>query len=91
MYSNPRSRVVLCSHKTEFFDCPIGVKQGDSISATLFAIYINDLAEEIRRSGLGVELDEDLAVSILMYADDIVLLATNEDDMQEMICIVENW
>jgi hypothetical protein len=29
MYSNPKSRVILNEFETEFFDCPIGVKQGD--------------------------------------------------------------
>ena len=29
MYSNPKSSVILNEFETEFFDCPIGVKQGD--------------------------------------------------------------
>ena len=45
MHSNPKSRVILNEFETEFFDCPIGVKQGDCLSPTLFAIFINDLAE----------------------------------------------
>ena len=85
MYKNPRARVVLCSHKTKYFDCPIGVKQGDSISATLFAIYINDLADEIKQSGIGIQLGEGDCLNILMYADDIALLAANENDMQELV------
>ena len=36
MYSNPRSKILLNEFETDFFDCPMGVKQGDSISATLF-------------------------------------------------------
>ena len=42
MYSSPKSRVVLNEFETDFFDCPIGVKQGDYLSPTLFAIFIND-------------------------------------------------
>ena len=41
LYSNPRSRVILNDYETEYFDCPIGVKQGDCLSPTLFAIFIN--------------------------------------------------
>ena len=48
--SNPRSRVVFNDHKTDYFDCPIGVKQGDCLSPTLFAIFINDLASEIKET-----------------------------------------
>ena len=28
LYSNPRSRVILNDYETDYFDCPIGVKQG---------------------------------------------------------------
>ena len=54
LYSNPRSRVILNEEKTDYFDCPMGVKQGDCLSPTLFAIFINDLAIELKQSGLGV-------------------------------------
>ena len=80
------------------------MKQGDCISATLFAIYINDLAKEIKACKIGIDLNEILDgesvpnipesllfINILLYADDIVCLAENETDMQELLIIVENW
>ena len=94
MYSNPRSKVLLNEYETDFFDCPIGVKQGDNISATLFSIFINDLAEEIKATGIGLDLTENVAnvdfkesyknlfLNILLYADDIILLTSNENDLQ---------
>ena len=91
LYLHPKSRVILNEFETEYFDCPIGVKQGDCLSPTLFAIFINDLAEEIKLSGVGLDLDADTFVNILMYADDIVLLAKNEEDLQFLLLIVENW
>ena len=91
LYSNPRSRVILNEHETQYFDCPVGVKQGDCLSPTLFAIYINDLAIEIKNSNIGIILNENLTVNILLYADDIVLLAENEEDLQAMLFIVECW
>ena len=91
LYSNPRSRVILNEHETEYFDCPVGVKQGDCLSPTLFAIFINDLAIEIKNSNIGVRLDEGLLINILLYADDIVLLAENEEDLQSLLFIVECW
>ena len=91
MYSNPRSRVILNEHETEYFDCPIGVKQGDCLSPTLFSIFINDLATSIKDSNIGVILDEGLLINILLYADDIVLLAENEEDMQSLLYMVECW
>ena len=91
LYSNPRSRVILNEHETEYFDCPVGVKQGDCLSPTLFAIFINDLATEIRNSNIGVILEEGLLINILLYADDIVLFAENEEDLQSLLFIVECW
>ena len=91
MYSSPKSRVILNEFETDFSDCPIGVKQGDCLSPTLFAIFINDLAEEIKLSGTGLELDENTFVNVLLYADDIVLLAKNEQDLQFLLILVENW
>ena len=99
LYSNPKSRIILQDYSTDYFDCPIGVKQGDCLSPTLFSIFINDLAEEIKRSDIGVKLEvEDIVgniditvVNILLYADDIVLFAENELDLQDLLNIVENW
>ena len=91
MYSNPRARVILNEHETDYFDCPVGVKQGDCLSPTLFAIFINDLATEIKDSNIGIILEEGLLLNILLYADDIVLLAENEEDMQSLLFMVECW
>ena len=89
--------------KQIFFDCPIGVKQGDNISATLFSIFINDLAEEIKATGIGLDLTENVAnvdfkesyknlfLNILLYADDIILLTSNENDLQFLLNVVEQW
>ena len=60
LYSNPRSRVILNEYETEYFDCPVGVKQGDCLSPTLFAIFINDLATELKNSNIGVILEDNM-------------------------------
>ena len=62
-----------------------------TISPTLFAIYINDLAEQLNQSGLGVEIGTSLKLSCLLYADDIVLLADNEHELQALLRIVNTW
>jgi hypothetical protein len=57
----------------------------------LFAIFINDLAIDINNLNLGIETGIDEKISILMYADDIVLMADSEDDLQKMLDTLNNW
>ena len=57
----------------------------------MVSIFINDLAIEIKNSNIGVILEENLVVNILLYADDIVLLAEKEQDLQSLLFIVEHW
>ena len=57
----------------------------------LFSIFINDLAKELTESNLGISLSGSLVVSTLLYADDIVLLADNEENLQLMLNITETW
>ena len=50
-----------------------GVKQGADLSPTLFNLFINNLASQIKElhSGIKIGIEQ---VSILLYADNIVLL-----------------
>ena len=72
------------------FNVSRGVKQGCLIYPTLFALYINDLATEIKSLNKGIDVDY-INVSILLYADDIVLLSPNESNLQCMLDHVNEW
>ena len=90
LYSAPVACVKINEVCTDWFPTPLGVKQGDNLSPTLFAVYINDLACTIKALNCGVKVGE-FAVSILLYADDIVLIAENEADMQNMLSHTNEW
>ncbi len=51
MYRNSRCAVKIGNCRTAFFQQGRGVRQGCSLSPTLFNIYINELAEALDRSG----------------------------------------
>lgn len=57
------------------------------MSPILFAIYINGLAEEIKKAKLGAQIliRRDPKVGILMFADDIALLADEKEKLQELM------
>ena len=67
-----------------------GVRQGGSLSPTLFESFVNGLAEEIKHLNKGVDIN-DQNTSIVLYADDIVIVAKNESDLQCMIGHMYNW
>ena len=61
-----------------------GVKQGDNLSPTLFALFINDLAEELKTLNCGISING-VSLCCLLYADDLLLLSDTEDNMQRML------
>ena len=74
IYNRCQCCVRLNGHCSEWFAVEAGLKQGCLLSTILFSIYINDLAKSIKYLNYGINLGSDI-VSILLYADDIVLLA----------------
>ena len=53
-FYNAIQAMLLNEYETVFFYCPIGVKQRDNISATLLSIFINELAEQIKKTKVGI-------------------------------------
>ena len=90
LYHDIKCTVRLNNTFTDTFPIHSGVKQGCNLSPTLYSVYINDLAEDIRNSGLGVHID-DFTLGILMYADDIVLIAETESDLHKLLDILDRW
>ena len=43
---------------------------------------MKDLTEKIKYSRIGLTLDPNIFMNILLYADDIVLLVEDEEDLQ---------
>ena len=91
MYNATASCIRLNEKYTEWFETSSGVKQGDNLSPTLFNLYINDLAQEIKNLNCGVNFGDNDNLSILLYADDIVLLAETDDDLQRMLNCLYRW
>ena len=72
LYRKTVSCVKLNQFKTNWFEVNSGVRQGDSLSPTLFNIYINDLVNDLNSMNLGVDING-RRVCCLLYADDIVI------------------
>ncbi len=90
LYTGVSSCVRVNGLLTDWFDVHCGLRQGCSLSPLSFNLFINDLAVCIKALGKGVNINNEL-VSILMYADDIVLIAENEGDLQGMLDLLHHW
>ena len=64
---------------TDEFPTYYGVKQGDTLSPTLFSMFINDLAVGVKERNCGIGIGN-AGISLLLYADDIVILAPSVAD-----------
>ena len=91
MYKNLECSVRINGRLTDWFSQTAGVRQGDTLAPTLFAIFINDLVPEINNLGKGIQLTPDLMVSILLYADDIILISDTPDGLQTMLDTLHGW
>ena len=85
MYSNDKSSVKIENMLTPAFRCHTGVKQGCMLSPTLFNLYLSDLSEELKAKNLNdVELNE-LPLSCMLYADDLVIFSKSKNGLQDYL------
>lgn len=90
IYQSSESCVQINGHLTNQFDIKTGVKQADNLSPTLFSILINDFVHEINNLDVGIEL-VNRKLSMLLYADDIALIAKSTEHLQCMLNKLHEW
>ena len=90
LYDNVQCTVKVKELFSPWFPVSHGVKQGCKISPTLFSVYTNHLAQEIKSLNCGVTLD-DIMISVFLYADDIVLISPTAENLQLMLNTLNSW
>ena len=71
---------------SEPFQSNVGGPQGDVSAALLFSLFISDLVEHIPKIGPKIN---GAIVSIILYADDMCLIAQSAEDLQQMLDALE--
>ena len=76
IYSNVSSAVRNNYEITDFFDCPVGLKQGCLLSPLLFSIFISELSRNINtKTRHGIQLLPNMnTINHLLFADDVILV-----------------
>ena len=70
------------------FSLACGVRQGGVLSPHLFALYIDSVVQRVRASNVGCYYKL-TCVSILLYADDILLIAPSITSLQQLLLVCE--
>lgn len=87
MYRECKSAVKWGNMISEAFPITKGLKQGCTLSPTLFKIYIQQVLNNWRKkvSGMGISIDDDNNLTNLLFADDQVIFACDEEDTDYML------
>ena len=71
------------SYFSDFVKLSCGIRQGGVLSPYLFAVFIDSIVDKIKVSGLGCYIRH-ICFSVLLYADDIILLAPSVSALQKL-------
>ncbi|KAK3575619.1 hypothetical protein QTP86_031501, partial [Hemibagrus guttatus] len=83
LYNQSRSLVRIASCKSDLFPVQVGLRQGCPLSPVLFIVFMDRISR--RSQGLeGVQFG-DHRISSLIFADDVVLLASSGLDLQHAL------
>ena len=84
IYKKTKCAVKLRDKTTKFFGYEKGVQQGNPLSPLLFNLFINDIFEAVKNGG-PVSLDDTNFFNALMYADDLIIMATSKEELQKSL------
>ena len=85
IYRNVESCVKNSNMHSDWFKCIDGLRQGDGLSPILFAMSINDISKKLS------VVDSDRDMNILLYADDLVILAESREMLQKKLDVLYTY
>lgn len=90
LFDENKARVAVNGAESEEFPISSGVLQGSLLSPLLYSVFIDDLADALNASETkcGVSIGG-RPYRLLLYADDIVLLANSRAGLAKMLSVCE--
>ena len=93
MYNDIRCCIRLDGKYSDFYKCFKGLVQGDALSPLIFWLFVNDLENDLMSDNcppLHTCINE-INVSLLMHADDTVLLAESPENLQTLLNSLQGY
>ena len=99
MYKNSKSSILTNGYQSEFFNITRGIRQGDSLSALLYIIQMEPLAEKIRQinsvKGVTINLkncgNEIIETRGCQYVDDSTTFLESKDFITKLLFILDKY
>ena len=92
LYKNASLQVKLKGDLSKEIPITQGVLQGEILSPLLFSLFLNDIWTYFNNSGLhGINIDGYNDVTILAYADDLVILCHNMLDVKKKLNVLNQY
>ena len=85
LYAEDTASVKIGKKYSPKFKTSIGVRQGCVLSPLLFNLFLADLQPILDKCQDNVKIDENLELSCLLWADDILMLSTTEEGLQQKL------
>ena len=90
IYTSDKACVKLENVRSDFFNLSLGVRQGCILSPLLFNIFLSDLAKRFESLEGKFEIGQG-GINSLFWADDLVLFAKTEEDLQILLKVLEEY
>ena len=93
LLDNKTYKVLHSGEETQSFKLNNGVPQGDSLSPTLFCLYINDFLCALHQNVHIIEPASlgDVEIASAVYADDILLMSQSQEGIIKQIKLLQKF
>jgi len=91
IYTGAKAKVRTPEGESDFFQIKRGILQGETLSPFLFTLFMEDIVKKMEESSTVPLAIGNANVHILLFADDISLLARNSFDLNDKIRILKKF
>ena len=89
-YGDLKCRVRWGDTVGDWFVIKAGVRQGGILSPDFYSLYVDDLVMILTNAGIGCHI-KNVFLSILLYADDMCLMAPSLKGLQRLLTLTESY